>query len=65
MIGDSDHDVVAGKSAGCGTVRLVEDGKSPVGGADMVASSLLDAVHKVLELQSDLSATGARVPLSL
>jgi D-glycero-D-manno-heptose 1,7-bisphosphate phosphatase len=65
MIGDSDHDVVAGKSAGCRTVRLMDDGKSPVAGADIVASSLLDAVHKFLELQSDISATGARVPLSL
>jgi D-glycero-D-manno-heptose 1,7-bisphosphate phosphatase len=57
MIGDSDHDVVAGKSAGCRTVRLVEDGKCPVGGADLVASSLRDAVNKLLELQAGLPDT--------
>ena len=65
MIGDSDHDVEAGRSAGCWTVRLIGDGEPPIGEANVVASSLLDAVHKVLELQSDLSTTGARLPLSL
>ena len=65
MIGDSDHDVEAGRSAGCRTVRLIGSGKSPSAEANVVASSLLDAVHKLLELQSDLSTTCARVPLPL
>ena len=57
MIGDSDLDVVAGKSAGCRTARLMEDGKSPVHGADVVASSLLDAVQKLLEIKTSHHAT--------
>jgi len=50
MIGDSEHDVLAGKSAGCRTARLMEDTKCSADGADVSASSLLDAVHKVLGL---------------
>jgi D-glycero-D-manno-heptose 1,7-bisphosphate phosphatase len=50
MIGDSEQDVAAGKSAGCRTARLMEDGKPRVDGADVFASSLLDAVQKILEL---------------
>jgi histidinol-phosphate phosphatase family protein len=65
MIGDSDHDVEAGRSVGCRTVRLIGDGEPPIGEANVVASSLLDAVHKLLELQPDLSTTSARVPLPL
>lgn len=58
MIGDSEHDVEAGRAAGCRTVRLIEDaksardGKSIDSGADMVASSLLDAVGKILHLDA-------------
>jgi D-glycero-D-manno-heptose 1,7-bisphosphate phosphatase len=59
MIGDSEHDVEAGRSVGCRTARLIADGKSPVGGANVVASSLLDAVHKLLEIQTGLPATTA------
>ena len=50
MIGDSERDMLAGKSAGCRTARLVEYGESPVDGADISASSLFDAVQKVLNL---------------
>ena len=50
MIGDSERDMLAGKSAGCRTARLVEYGESPVDGADVSALSLFDAVHKVLNL---------------
>jgi histidinol-phosphate phosphatase family protein len=57
MVGDSEHDVDAGKSAGCRTVRLLEDGKSTISDANVVAASLLDAVHKILEVSTDLSAT--------
>jgi D-glycero-D-manno-heptose 1,7-bisphosphate phosphatase len=49
MIGDSSHDVEAGRTAGCRTVRLMGNDDSRDGNADMVASSLLDAVHKILQ----------------
>jgi D-glycero-D-manno-heptose 1,7-bisphosphate phosphatase len=65
MIGDSDHDVKAGRSAGCWTVRLIGDGGSSISEANVIASSLLDAVHKVLELKSDLPTISAGVPPSL
>lgn len=52
MIGDSNDDVEAGRSAGCRTVWIRENGESTIGGADMVASSLLEAVHEVLEHQA-------------
>ncbi len=60
MIGDSDHDVEAGKRAGCKTVRvLVTHGTENESGsrmgkghrADLVAPSLLDAVRQVLQLE--------------
>ena len=57
MIGDSDKDVEAGKRAGCKTVRLVEDGKPRHDSADIVASSLLDAALRIVEL-------GQQVPLT-
>jgi|SRR5579863_2356013 len=63
MIGDSDHDVEAGKSAGCRTVQLMDDSKPPIGGANAVASSLLDAVHKLLEVQEGFPATSSGLPL--
>jgi D-glycero-D-manno-heptose 1,7-bisphosphate phosphatase len=59
MVGDSEHDVDAGKSAGCRTVRLVDDRKSASSGAKVVASSLLDAVHKILEVPTGLPAIRA------
>jgi D-glycero-D-manno-heptose 1,7-bisphosphate phosphatase len=58
MIGDSEHDVEAGKSAGCRTVQLIDGSKSPIDG-DVVASSLLNAVLKLLEVQTSLFATTA------
>jgi D-glycero-D-manno-heptose 1,7-bisphosphate phosphatase len=56
MVGDSEHDVDAGKNAGCRTVRLLEDGTSS-SGAEVVASSLLDAVHKILAVPTGFIAT--------
>lgn len=58
MIGDSDMDIQAGKSAGCRTARVTA--KSRAGSeaqqstalieeADIVAPSLLDAVHQILQ----------------
>jgi D-glycero-D-manno-heptose 1,7-bisphosphate phosphatase len=60
MIGDSDIDIEAGKSAGCKTAQLVAmNGTTGKPGsrdvrqdqADIVAPSLLDAVHQILHLQ--------------
>jgi D-glycero-D-manno-heptose 1,7-bisphosphate phosphatase len=50
MIGDSDHDAQAGRTAGCRTAQIVADGKSTHGGADLVVTSLLDAARKILQL---------------
>jgi D-glycero-D-manno-heptose 1,7-bisphosphate phosphatase len=62
MIGDSKRDVEAGKRAGCRTVQLMDDGKSAIDGPNAVASSLLDAVHKLLQIQWGFAATNARLP---
>ncbi len=54
MIGDSEIDIQAGRSAGCRTVRIVRGGdgvRGGGGGADLLAPSLLDAVRKVLALE--------------
>jgi D-glycero-D-manno-heptose 1,7-bisphosphate phosphatase len=51
MIGDSEADVQAGKRAGCRTARVLSsDDAAPQHSviSDIVASSLLDAVQKVL-----------------
>jgi D-glycero-D-manno-heptose 1,7-bisphosphate phosphatase len=46
MIGDSEHDVEAGRNAGCKTVRLVVDNEST--NSDLVEPSLHAAVHTIL-----------------
>src|SRR5208282_6807522 len=51
MIGDSAHDVEAGRNAGCNTARLIMDEQSIDGDADVVAPSLLAAVHKILQFR--------------
>lgn len=51
MIGDSEHDVQAGQSAGCNTAWVVADENSANGNADVLATSLLDAVHKILQVR--------------
>jgi D-glycero-D-manno-heptose 1,7-bisphosphate phosphatase len=56
MIGDSAHDVEAGRNAGCRTVLLTVEGESSAA-AEVVASTLLDAVHKILQIQTGLPAT--------
>jgi D-glycero-D-manno-heptose 1,7-bisphosphate phosphatase len=50
MIGDSEHDVQAGRSAGCNTAHVVGDEKLADGSADVIATSLLDAVQKILQV---------------
>jgi len=58
MIGDSESDIQAGKSAGCRTVLLsgkqqneneTKNGSALPGDADIIASSLLEAIHRVLQ----------------
>ena len=50
MIGDSRKDVQAGRNAGCKTAQVVVDEQSASGDADLVANSLLDAIHKILQV---------------
>ena len=72
MIGDSEHDVEAGKHAGCRTARITDSPlteasvtqtsstqarESATGTADVVASSLLAATRKILELPAELPTT--------
>jgi D-glycero-D-manno-heptose 1,7-bisphosphate phosphatase len=50
MIGDSESDVEAGRRAGCKTVRLIAPGEAEAapGQADLVASSLLEAIRRIV-----------------
>lgn len=52
MIGDSDHDVQAGSNAGCKTVRLLRTNETGNVHADVIARSLLEATHKILECEN-------------
>ena len=49
VIGDSDVDIGAGKSAGCKTVRILKCDEVPTGSADLFALSLLDAVYQIVD----------------
>ncbi|HET8925041.1 MAG TPA: HAD family hydrolase [Candidatus Acidoferrum sp.] len=51
MIGDSEIDVEAGRTAGCRTVRIMNGGAGERSGADLAANTLLDAVRQVLTLE--------------
>jgi D-glycero-D-manno-heptose 1,7-bisphosphate phosphatase len=55
MIGDSEKDVEAGRSAGCRTVRILRPGATANGNADVLARSLLEAVHQILRLEETSS----------
>jgi D-glycero-D-manno-heptose 1,7-bisphosphate phosphatase len=50
MIGDSERDVQAGRNAGCKTAHVVAEEQAASSGADLVAMSLLDATHKILQV---------------
>jgi len=50
MIGDSERDVQAGRNAGCKTAQVVAEEQSASGCADLVATSLLDAIRKILQV---------------
>jgi len=67
MIGDSDKDVEAGKSAGCRTVRVLRSYETENGRGDRVARSLLEATHKIFkceELPIDQNAADLSVNLA-
>jgi D-glycero-D-manno-heptose 1,7-bisphosphate phosphatase len=49
MIGDSEIDIEAGRSAGCRTVRLLGCPDPSQASADVIASSLLEAVGLILK----------------
>jgi D-glycero-D-manno-heptose 1,7-bisphosphate phosphatase len=51
MVGDSDVDIKAGKSAGCQTARLLRPGEIANGQADVVVSSFLEAVEQILRAE--------------
>lgn len=51
MIGDSDIDIEAGRNAGCRTVCIVQRDAVGNSGADLLAPSLIAAVHQILVLQ--------------
>jgi len=57
MIGDSVKDVKAGQGAGCKTAQLIDENKLTGSSADVVVSSLLAAVHKILEFEKNLGVT--------
>jgi D-glycero-D-manno-heptose 1,7-bisphosphate phosphatase len=59
MIGDSDIDVAAGRSAGCKTARLLSGTENAHGSADVVAPSLLDAVRQILRRENLMADRGA------
>ena len=59
MIGDSENDVEAGKRAGCRTARIAQPNAQEKGGADVRAVSLLEAAHRILQLE----ANSADLPL--
>lgn len=51
MIGDSDIDMQAGRSAGCKTARILNDGELEHGQVDIFAQSLPEAVRRILQRQ--------------
>jgi D-glycero-D-manno-heptose 1,7-bisphosphate phosphatase len=60
MIGDSDIDAEAGRNAGCKTALLVSSDNNGSGNADVVAPSLLEAVHKILQWGTMVDRRGMR-----
>lgn len=55
MIGDSEKDVEAGKSAGCKTARILRSSVTVDAKADLLAESLLEAVHTIVKLEEKAS----------
>ena len=49
MVGDSDSDLLAGKNAGCRTVRIIRSGASTEVVSDLMAHSLIEAVQAITQ----------------
>jgi D-glycero-D-manno-heptose 1,7-bisphosphate phosphatase len=62
MIGDSDIDIEAGKNAGCRTARLLNAGEAANGNADVIASSLLEAVRQILQREKGFTGREGEQP---
>jgi len=60
IIGDSEIDVEAGRSAGCKTARLLESSGAVDGKADVVALSLPEAIHQILLLEKHFEVVAVR-----
>src|SRR6267143_5042007 len=60
MIGDSDTDVQAGRRAGCRTARVLSGDQTANSDADVVAPSLLEAIHQILRRESLLNRRAPR-----
>ena len=60
MIGDSEKDVEAGRSAGCRTAQILRQALVADGKADVVARSLLEAVHQILRLEEAVRSLANR-----
>jgi len=52
MIGDSEIDIDAGTSAGCSTARILKGNRAERTRADILASSLLDAIQQILRREN-------------
>lgn len=52
MIGDSDIDVQAGKTAGCRTIKISDPDTVDASGADLQAKTLLEAAREILALEA-------------
>jgi D-glycero-D-manno-heptose 1,7-bisphosphate phosphatase len=53
MIGDSNKDVEAGRTARCKTAQLLTENEAGNGNADVLAQSLLEAVHLILQREKN------------
>ena len=50
MVGDSDSDLLAGKNAGCRTVRVIRPDATTEVSSDLTASSLTEAVLAIVQM---------------
>jgi len=50
MVGDSDIDMQAGRTAGCRTLRIMHNGVLPQVAADLFAPSLFEAAQKLIKV---------------
>jgi D-glycero-D-manno-heptose 1,7-bisphosphate phosphatase len=62
MIGDSDIDMEAGRSAGCRIARILKSDEAANGVVDVFAHSLVDAVDQILLLRSTPIGKGRQEP---